>query len=151
MISVRSVTFFDSNLYNQEFSKEKLKIALESVKHQHKDLRTVRFTLPPIELAREPDLDQLLVISHRRSDSLIDSGFRWINQPVICNDFVSQEQRDLLSDSIKKLLSIPTCGAARPIPLFCDIIVCICSANFTTLSMSSSTLIVGFFNMSAGA
>tara|TARA_B100000212_G_C27379931_1_gene536545 strand:- start:2176 stop:3315 length:1140 start_codon:yes stop_codon:yes gene_type:complete len=106
MISVRSVTFFDSNLYNQEFSKEKLKMALESVKHQYKDLRTVRFTLPPIELAREPDLDQLLIISHRRSDSLIDSGFRWINQPVICNDFVSQEQRDLLSDSIKKLLSI---------------------------------------------
>ena len=54
MISVRSVTFFDSNLYNQEFSKEKLKIALESVNHQYKDLRTVRFTLPPIELAREP-------------------------------------------------------------------------------------------------
>ncbi len=105
MISVRSITFFDSNLYNQEFSKEKLKKAFENISLKYKDLRTVRFTLPPIELSTEPDLDQLLIISHRRANSLIGLGFRWINQPVICSEFVSQEQRDILSDSIKKLLS----------------------------------------------
>ena len=84
-LNIRSITFFesgDSTNKDLDFNDTKLK---ESLKILMPEVRTLRWTLPPINLSNSNDLDQDLVIANKKSESLTRNGFRWVNQPISCN------------------------------------------------------------------
>lgn len=107
-LNIRSITFFESgdaikkDSSNLDFNYTNLK---ESVNILMPEVRTLRWTLPPINLSKSNDLDQDLVIANKKSESLTRNGFRWVNQPISCNSLSLYPAEKNVKNLISSLIS----------------------------------------------
>lgn len=106
--NIRSITLFEQNnsshsffdnirSNNQDFEKK--------VKSIFKDVRTLRWTLPAIHLATSDDLEQSLIISNKKSETLSANGFRWVNQPLVCDNIDKNPLEKISEKSISSLIN----------------------------------------------
>ena len=104
-LNIRSITFFESEHSNLTNNKNCSYSRLDKILNRWmSEVRTLRWTLPPINLLKSNDVDQDLIIANKRSESLYKKGFRWINQPLLCNKLSRNPVEKTIKNSVSSLL-----------------------------------------------
>jgi uncharacterized protein len=107
MSSIRSITFFEGS----EDAVGSLPSDLDATKINSAisdrgiDIRTLRYTLSPIYLTQFSDFDEEISILSGRLRSLENLGFRWANQPFLCDGLSAAGVDLIVENSLKQLLS----------------------------------------------
>lgn len=107
MISIRSITFFEGAeqavaSLPPDFDVTKINSAISDIGI---DIRTLRYTLSPIYLTQFSDFDEEISVLSGRLRSLENLGFRWANQPFLCDGLGTAGIDPIVENSIKQLLS----------------------------------------------
>lgn len=107
MTSIRSITLFEGiddsvGLLPQGFDITKINSAISDIGI---DIRTLRYTLAPIYLTQFSDFDEEMSILSSRLRSLEHLGFRWSNQPFLCDGLSTAGTDSIVENSLKTLLS----------------------------------------------
>lgn len=107
MISIRSVTFFEGvegavGSLPPGFDAAKVKSTISDI---GRDIRTLRYTLSPIYLTQFSDFDEEISVLSGKLRSLEDIGFRWANQPFLCDGLSTAGIDPIVENSLKQLLS----------------------------------------------
>lgn len=99
-LKIRSITFFESDHHDYKYSNIQ-----DVTKELIPGIRTLRWTLPSIYLSQSNDIEQDLIISNKKSESLSRNGFRWVNQPLVCKNLSLNPIDKTITNSICSLLS----------------------------------------------
>ena len=107
MISIRSITFFEGTkeaggTLPSDFAANKIN---STICEMGLDARTLRYTLAPIYLTQFADFDEEISVLSERLRSLESMGFRWANQPFLCDGLSKVGIDPIVENSLKQLLS----------------------------------------------